>query len=61
MLYSNIVNLLLYYFKNTYWFKKHFLHTKYIFLCIIASKNPVYKDLLTTTHNFTKLFCFQAL
>jgi hypothetical protein len=43
MFFSNILNILLCYFKNTYQFKNFFLYI----LCTIASKDLVYKYLLT--------------
>jgi len=61
MLYSKIVNILFCLLKNAYRFKKHFFHTKYIFLCIIALKNLIYKDLLTATQSSLELFFYQAL
>jgi hypothetical protein len=57
MLYPKTVNILLCSLKNSYRFQKHFLHIKCFFLCIIASKNPIHKDLLTSP---IKLYnCYQ--
>jgi hypothetical protein len=54
-------NILFCYFKNAYRFKKHFFNTKYIFLCTIALKNDVYKDLLTSPSKVSSFAKFKSV